>query len=249
MSEVRLIPVLGIPEVRPGDDLAGLIREAIRRQGEAIRGGDVLAVAQKVVSKAEGRLVDLRTVVPSPFAQQVAAAHGKDARHVEVILRESRRVVRMDQGVIIAETHHGFVCANAGVDRSNLPGLETVCLLPRDPDGSAARLRQGLEAAAGGAIAVIITDTFGRPWREGLANVAIGVSGMAALRDYRGEKDPYGFTLESTAIAVADELAAAAELVMGKVEQVPAVIIRGFAALPGEGSGALIRPADRDLFR
>jgi len=248
--DLALFGIRGIPEVRPGDDLAGVLLAAVTQQGLTFNAGDVLVVAQKIVSKAEGRLLDLKTITPSPFAEAVATLLGKDPRHVEVILRESRRIVRMARGILIAETFHGFVCANAGVDRSNLPGEELVCLLPKDPDASADQLREAIRRRTGQEVAVIISDTFGRPWREGLTNVALGVSGLSPLRDYRGEKDPYGMTLRSTVMAVADELAAAAELVMGKVEEIPAVIIRGYRFSPGEGCGQeLIRREEKDLFR
>lgn len=250
LPDLSCFAIRGIPEIRPGDDLAEAILSALAHQGLAFEAGDILVIAQKIVSKAEGRLVDLKTVIPSPFASTLAASLGKDPRQVEVILGESRRIVRMDRGVLIAETHHGFVCANAGVDRSNLPEGEMVCLLPFDPDASARGLRKAIEQRTGREVAVIISDTFGRPWREGLTNVAVGVSGLLPLLDYRGEKDPYGFTLRSTVMAVADELAAAAELVMGKVEEIPAVIIRGYRYPKGEGKGRdLIRRAEKDLFR
>jgi coenzyme F420-0:L-glutamate ligase/coenzyme F420-1:gamma-L-glutamate ligase len=248
--EVTIIPICGVPEVRPGDDLAEFLWAALGRQRLVLVGGDVLVVAHKVVSKAEGRLVDLRHVTPSPFAHSAAAELKKDPRLVEVILRESRRIVRLDRGVLVAETHHGLICANAGVDQSNVPGEGMVALLPRDPDGSARALRKALEDRAGCRLGVIIADTFGRPWREGLVNVALGVSGVAALRDYRGQQDPYGFTLVGTQMAMADELASAAELVMGKVDGVPAALVRGLPPFDEGGSAAeLLRPPERDIFR
>ena len=205
MRGLEILPVEGVPEVRPGDDLPELITRAV---GESLRPGDVLVVTHKIVSKAEGRLVDLRAVEPSTLAKGFAARYGRDPRQVEVVLRESRRIVRMERGLIIAETHHGFVCANAGVDASNLPGDDRVCLLPVDPDASAARLREALAARTGSDLAVIISDSFGRTWREGIANVAIGVSGMNPLADYRGQRDSHGHPLEASVLAVADELAA-----------------------------------------
>jgi len=248
--EVRVIGIAGIPEVRPGDDLAALILDAARRQDTLPIDGDVLVVTQKVVSKAEGRVVDVRTVEPSSFARQVAAETGKNARHVEVVLRESRRIVRMDRGVIITETHHGFICANAGVDASNAGGPGLLALLPEDPDRSAEALRRAIEERAGTRVAVVISDTFGRPWREGTDEVAIGVAGLVALKDYAGQRDPYGYELRVTQVAVADELAAAAELVTGKLERIPAALIRGYRFEPGCGSGRdLVRNPDRDLFR
>jgi len=248
--QVRIIAVAGMPEVRPGDDLAALILEAARGQGTDVEDGDVLVVTQKIVSKAEGRLVDLRQVEPSPHARELAAQTGKDARLLEVILRESRRIVRQERGVIICETKHGFVCANAGVDTSNV-GDGMVSLLPDNPDESAERIRAAIqEKKAGASVAVIISDTFGRPWREGHTNVAIGVAGMSPTRDYVGQTDPHGYVLRVSTMAVADELAAAAELVMGKLSRVPVAIVRGFDYERAEGSAReLIRPPERDLFR
>ncbi len=248
--DLTLTPIRGVPEVRPGNDLADLLWAAALRQGLRPAAGDVLVVAHKVVSKAEGRLVDLKTVVPSPFARRTAAELKKDPRLVEVILGETRRIVRLDRGVLVAETHHGLVCANAGVDQSNVPGDGVVALLPRDPDASARALRKALEDRAGCRLGVIIADTFGRPWREGLVNVAVGVSGVPALRDYRGQTDPHGFLLVGTQMAVADEVASAAELVMGKVDGVPAVLVRGLPSPEGDGGAAeLLRPPERDIFR
>jgi len=248
--QVQIIGVAGMPEVRPDDDLAALILEAARGQGVSIEDGDVLVVTQKIVSKAEGRLVDLRQVEPSPRAQEMAARTGKDARLLEVILRESRRIVRQERGVIICETKQGFICANAGVDTSNVGG-GVVALLPENPDESAERIRAAIrEKKAGVSIAVIISDTFGRPWREGHTNVAIGVAGMSPVKDYVGQTDPHGYVLRVSTMAVADELAAAAELVMEKLSRVPVAIVRGFDYQRGEGSAQeLIRPRERDLFR
>jgi coenzyme F420-0:L-glutamate ligase/coenzyme F420-1:gamma-L-glutamate ligase len=246
---VQIIGVAGMPEVRPGDDLAALILEAVRGQGLDVEDGDVLVVTQKIVSKAEGRLVDLRTVEPSPHAQELAVRTGKDPRLIEVILRETRRIVRQERGVIICETKHGFVCANAGVDTSNVGG-GVVSLLPEDPDRSAERIRAAVQEKAGISIAVIISDTFGRPWREGHTNVAIGLAGMSAIKDYVGQTDPHGYVLRVSTMAVADELAAAAELVMEKLSRVPVAIVRGFEYRAAEGSAReLIRPEERDLFR
>ncbi len=247
MKGIELVPVGGFPEVRPGDDLGALVAEAV----EAIlRSGDVLVVTHKVMSKAEGRLVDLGTVEPSALAKGYAARWGKDPRQIEVVLRESRRVVRMDRGIVISETHHGFVCANAGVDASNVPGEDTVCLLPADPDASAARLRQALARRLGVEAPVVVSDSFGRAWRFGITDIAIGVSGMHPLADYRGRKDPHGFPLEASVLAIADELAAAAELVMGKIDGVPLAIVRGYAYERGAGTGRdLLMPPERDMFR
>ncbi|MGB3683681.1 MAG: coenzyme F420-0:L-glutamate ligase [Rubrobacteraceae bacterium] len=247
MSAIEILPVAGVPEVRNGEDLGEVLS---RVAGGILRPRDVLVVTHKIVSKAEGRLVDLRDVEPSRFAASFAAEYDKDARQVEVVLRESRRVVKMDRGIIISETHHGFVCANAGVDASNVPGDDIVCLLPLDPDASAARLRAALTGAAGGDLAVIISDSFGRPWRNGITDVAIGAAGLDPFADYRGGTDPHGKQLEASILAVADELAGAAELVMGKTAGVPAAIVRNY---PYETSDATARdllmdPA-RDLFR
>ena len=247
MAGIEIIPVADLPEVLPGDDLPEAIARAA---GESLYPGDVVVVTHKVVSKAEGRLVNLREVVPSALAKGYATRYGKDPRQTEVVLRESRRIVRMDRGVIISETHHGFVCANAGVDASNVPGEDVVCLLPVDPDASAARLRDALSARAGGDLAVIISDSFGRTWRTGITNVAIGVSGMNPLADYRGDHDPHGYPLSASILAVADELAAAAELVMGKTAGVPVALVRNYPYQPGPetGQGLLMDP-DRDMFR
>lgn len=249
-AELRIIPVRGIGEVRPGDDLAALILAALERHDQPLADGDVLVVTQKIVSKAEGRIVDPAQIEPSAFAQAIAAQGAKDAAYYEVVLRESRRIVKMDRGVLIVETRHGLICANAGVDESNVAGGHVVTLLPLDPDGSAAALRAALRERAGVDVAVIISDTFGRPWREGQINVAIGVAGMAPLADYAGQQDGYGYTLRASVIAVADELASAAELVMGKIDAVPAAIVRGYAYTPAAGSArALIRVPEKDLFR
>jgi coenzyme F420-0:L-glutamate ligase/coenzyme F420-1:gamma-L-glutamate ligase len=246
----EVIGIEGIGEVRPGDDVAGLVIAAAAAQGTPLRGGDVLVIGQKIVSKAEGRLLRLTDVTPSAIATAMAAGLARDPRLVEVILRESRRVVRMDRGVLVTETHHGWVCANAGVDQSNVDA-DTVALLPEDPDRSARALADRFRDVAGGDVAVIVADTFGRPWREGLTNIAIGVAGMAALRSYLGERDPAGRPLQATILAIADELASAAEPVMGKLDRIPAAIVRGLSIAPDDGSGSksLLRDPARDLFR
>jgi coenzyme F420-0:L-glutamate ligase / coenzyme F420-1:gamma-L-glutamate ligase len=251
MSEdVRIIGIGGIPEVRPGDDLAAAILDAAQKQGLAFENGDVLVVTQKVVSKAEGRIVDLASVTPGAFAEQIAQQWEKDARVVETVLRESARIVRMGHGVMICETKHGLICANAGVDASNVEQLGTVTLLPVDPDASAEALRQRIEQASGVSLAVIITDTFGRPWREGHINFAIGVAGMLSLHDYTGRTDPAGYELRVTSMAVADELAAAAELAHGKLDRVPVAVVRGYEYPQGCGTARdMIREAEKDLFR
>ncbi|HZU75868.1 MAG TPA: coenzyme F420-0:L-glutamate ligase [Dehalococcoidia bacterium] len=249
-AELRILPVAGIPEVHPGDDLPGLITKAAQDSGTGIQQLDVLVIAQKVVSKAEGCLVSLASVEPSVFARTWAEQWGKDPRHVEVVLREAARIVRMGPGILIAETKHGFVCANAGVDASNVAGEEMLCLLPPDPDASAARIVDGIRERLGAQVGVIISDTFGRAWRESHTNIAIGVAGMAPIRDYVGLSDPYGYELRVTTIADADELAGAAELVMGKIAKVPVAIVRGFQFTPAEGSARqLVRAPERDLFR
>ncbi len=249
MSEsITLTPLGGLPEIAPGADLAALLADSAKRAGIPLQGG-VLAVCQKIVSKAEGALVDLRTLAPRPEAVAIAAEDGKDPRHIELILRESTRIVRRAKNVVISETIHGFVCANAGVDLSNAPDDHTAVILPRDPDASARRLREGLLATGAGPLAVVITDTFGRPWREGLVDVAIGVAGLAPLDDLRGSKDRRGRELQVTIPATADALAAAAGLLMKKADGVPAVWITG-VDLHGDGSARqLIRDAKLDLFR
>jgi len=245
----EVIAVEGLPEVRPGDDVSRLIVEAAERQDTAIVERDVLVVGQKIVSKAEGRLVRLDDVTPSPVSVSLAAGIGRDPRLVEVVLRESRRIVRMDKTVLITETHHGWVCANAGVDQSNVDA-DSVALLPEDPDRSARDIRDRVRALTGADVAVIIADTFGRPWREGLTNIAIGLAGLAPLRSYLGERDPAGRPLQATVLALADEVAGAAELVMGKLDRIPVAILRGLVfAASEEGSKPLLRDPARDLFR
>jgi coenzyme F420-0:L-glutamate ligase/coenzyme F420-1:gamma-L-glutamate ligase len=244
-------PVRGLPEVRPGDDLSRLLAEALRSGELEPRPGDVLIVTQKIVSKAEGARVRLDTIQPSPVATAWAAAWGHDPRHIELVLRESRRIVRMARGLIISETRHGFVCANAGIDRSNSGDPQTAILLPEDPDRSALRLREGLRAQTGVAPAVIVSDSFGRPWRQGLTQVALGVAGLLPLLDLRGEPDADGRRLHGTLIALADELAAAADLVCGKATRIPAALIRGWRP-PHDKAGTgrdLLRPPEEDLFR
>ncbi len=245
-EEVRLIPLRGIPELDEGDDLGAMVVEAAARAG-GLEAGDVVVVAQKAVSKVEGRVVDLRTIEPSARAHELAG--DEDPRRIEVILRESRNIVRARPPLVIAETSHGFVCASAGVDASNAKGPDTVVLLPLDPDGSARGIRARIHELAGVDVGIVVSDSFGRAFRRGTTDVALGVSGLAPLRDLRGQRDSAAYELHATEIAVADELAGAAELVMGKTEGVPAVIVRG-ATAAGEGSGAdLLMPRERDLFR
>src|SRR5689334_11022192 len=232
-TELRIIGVPGMPEVEAGDRLPALIVTSLRAADIALVEGDVLVVAQKIVSKADGRTVQLTSIEPSARAREWAARYDKDARMVEVVLQESARIVRMERGVIIAETRHGFICANAGVDASNVEA-DTVCLLPRDPDRSAAALRDALGDrfgfAPGAGPGVVISDSFGRPWRNGIVNIAIGAAGIAPLVDYRGQHDAAGYELHVTVLAVADELAAASELVMHKLAARPVALIRGYQA-------------------
>jgi len=244
----------GIPEVVPGDDLAAMLGDAIERQADLLplRPDDVLVVTQKVVSKAEGAVVDLTTVEPRPEAVAFATTYDRDPRQIEVVLREARRVVRMTNGVLITETPHGFICANGGVDASNVgPGTgQVVTLLPRDPDASAAAIRRAIEARFGVDVPVIVSDSFGRPWRWGIVDVAIGISGMLPLEDLRGIADHDGRVMKSTVRAVADEIATAAELAFGKVAARPAAIVRG--ANPTRGEATIrdaLMPAEFDLFR
>jgi coenzyme F420-0:L-glutamate ligase / coenzyme F420-1:gamma-L-glutamate ligase len=250
IPELRIMGIPGIPIVTPGSDLVELIHQAAMAAQLTFEDGDVLVVTQKIVSKAEGCLITLSDVTPTPFAETYARQWGKDPRSVEVVLRQSRRIAKMDRGMIIAETHHGFICANAGVDQSNMEGSEVVAVLPPDPDASAQAIRQGFKTRLGRDLAVIISDTFGRPWRAGLVNVAIGLAGIEALRDYNGLRDANGYELRVTALAVADELAAAAELVMNKLDQIPVALVRGYDYPRGEGNlSQLMRDPASDLFR
>jgi len=241
----------GLPEIAAGADLAGLIASA----AGALRDGDVVVVAHKAVSKAEGRVRRLADVTPSRRALELAAGHGKDARHVQVVLDETTELLRAERGVLICVTRHGFVCANAGVDASNAGDPETLILLPEDPDASARALRARLRELTGAVVAVVITDSFGRAWRHGQADVAIGVAGLAPLEDWRGRRDGAGRELRATWIAVADEIAAAADLARGKDSRQPIVVVSGLdrRVLPagddGPGAAALVRPASEDLFR
>lgn len=248
-TAIQIIGIEGVPEVKPGDDLAALLVDALARQQISLRPTDVLVVTQKIVSKAEGRIVELKEVEPSPFAEAVARRTGKDARLVELILRQTVRVVKMDRGLLLMETPQGLVCANAGVDQSNV-GMGRATLLPEDPDASAERLREEIKRRTGVDVGVIVSDTFGRPWREGLVEVAIGVAGLCPVADYRGQQDKFGYTLRATIVAVADELAAAAGLVFGKTQDIPAALIRGWQRRIEPGSARqLLRPAEEDLFR
>ena len=253
-GRVEIVALAGIGEVAVGDDLGTLIGDALEAADGLLplEPGDVLVVTQKIVSKAEGAVVDLRTVTPSPEALAWGAAWNRDPRQVQVVLDEAVRIVRRANGVIIVETHHGFVCANAGVDASNVgPGSgDTVTLLPRDPDESAARIREAVRARFGVDVAVVISDSFGRPWRWGIVDVALGVSGLLPLEDLRGEPDADGRVMQSTVRAVADEIASAAELALGKSAGRPVALVRGARPPLGEGSGRdVVIPATNDLFR
>lgn len=248
MIEARALP--GLPEIRPGDDLAGLLARAA---GGELRDGDVLVVAHKVVSKAEGAVVALDEIVPGEEARLLAAEHGKDPRAVQVVLDEAVELVRAQRGVLIARTRHGFVCANAGVDASNAAVEGELILLPRDPDASARALRARLCALTGAAPAVVVSDSFGRAWRHGQCDVAVGIAGLVALDDWRGRQDSAGRELRATVIAVADQAAAAADLARDKASREPAVVVRGLkrhvTAEDGPGAAALVRPLEEDLFR
>ena len=242
---IEIIALSGIPEVRRGDDLASFIRDAAKKDQQPIDGSVILALAQKIISKAEGAVVDLREIRPSALAQSWASEWEKDPRLIELILSQTRRIIKMDRGVLIAETHQSYVCANAGVDQSNVEGDDFATVLPKDPDATAVRLRKEL-----GCGAVIITDTFGRPWREGLVDVAIGCAGLAPLEDYRGSNDRRGRKLTGTVVAVADQLAAAAGILMRKPAGYPVVLLRGLDWKLVEGSARnLIRSREQDLFR
>jgi coenzyme F420-0:L-glutamate ligase/coenzyme F420-1:gamma-L-glutamate ligase len=250
MASLTLTAIEGIPMIRAGDNLAGLIADAIAGMDLRLRDGDILSICQKIVSKAEGRLVDLNDIKPSPLARKFAERWDKDARAIELVLRQTSRIVRMDNAVLIVETGPGWVCANAGIDESNSLEDDRAILLPEDPDASASRIRNELKRLTGAEIAVIITDTFGRPWRDGLTEVCLGIAGMDPMLDLRGTTDLGGRELHHTVIAIADELAAAAGLLMPKAGATPAVLIRGYQYKAVEGSAkALIRPAASDLFR
>ncbi len=249
-ARLELVALDGIDEVRAGDDLAELIAQGAAASGVTLADDDVLVVTQKIVSKAEGRLVELASVEPSDFARSWAVRWGKDPRQVELVLRESASIVRMGPGgLIISRTRHGLVCANAGVDVSNVGGGDVASLLPLDPDASATRLRENLRERTGAAPAIVVSDSFGRPWRNGIVNVAIGAAGIEALRDMRGEPDAAGRPMQATLIAVADQLASAADLAGGKVDGRPVVVVRGFAWRQSDaGASVLVMEADRDLF-
>ncbi|MBS7606802.1 MAG: coenzyme F420-0:L-glutamate ligase [Candidatus Bathyarchaeia archaeon] len=251
MRRIEIIPITGMPIIRSGDDLGLLICEAAARQGTPIEDGDIIVITHVIVSRAEGNIVNLDSIIPSEFAKTVAENLGKDPALVEVILRESKSIIRMGNGHIISETKHGFICANAGVDKSNVPGERNVAPLPKDPDLSARIIRRRIREVSGKDVAVIISDTHGRPLRNGEINVAVGVAGIKPIRDRRGEKDLFGYVLRVKQTAIADELSSAAELVIGQADEgIPAAIIRGYAYERDEGATAkdLIRPREKDLF-
>jgi coenzyme F420-0:L-glutamate ligase/coenzyme F420-1:gamma-L-glutamate ligase len=250
MVSITLTAIEGIPMIKAGDDLAGLIVQGLDHSGLQLRTGDIVMVCQKIVSKSEGRVVDLKTIEPSEFAKNYAARWEKDPRAVELVLRQSSRIVRNDRGVLIVETGPGWVCANAGVDESNTLEDDRAILLPVDADASARKIRDGLKRLCGADIAVMVTDTFGRPWRDGLTEICIGVAGINPMLDLRGTNDLGGRELHHTVIAIADQMAAAAGLLMQKASAIPAVLIRGYKFEPYEGTAkVLIRPAEADLFR
>jgi len=251
LKAIQIIGIEGLPIINSGDNIAELICKAAERQGTPIQNGDIIVVTHVVVSRAEGRVVNLDEVTPSSFARNIAELYGKDPALVEVVLREAKSIRRMGDGKIITETRHGFVCANSGVDKSNVPGDRLVALLPEDPDASANRIRLEIKRLTGCDVAVIISDTHGRPFREGEINVAVGVSGLKPIRDRRGEKDLFGYVLRVKQTAVADELASAAELVIGQADEgIPAAIIRGYKFIKSENAKAteLVRPREKDLF-
>jgi coenzyme F420-0:L-glutamate ligase/coenzyme F420-1:gamma-L-glutamate ligase len=250
LRSIEIIPVPVADQIRPGDSISKKLLAALRHHKLSLREDDILVVKHKIVSKAEGRMVDLETIRPSRSSVAWARRYDLDARVVELALSQQRRIVRRKLGVIITETEHGFVCANSGVDVSNVDGGRHALLLPKDPDRSAARLHRDLKRWLKVSIPVIISDSFGRPWREGLTEAAIGVAGMNPLHDHRGHKDPHGYTLKASVDADADQLACAAGLVCGKLARTPVCIIRGFDYQPGKGSAKqMIRPAEKDLFR
>jgi len=251
LNVIQVIGIEGLPIIKTGDNLAGLVCDAAKRQGTPIQNGDILVVTHVIVSRAEGRVVNLDEVVPSEFAKSIAQRYEKDPALVEVVLRESKSIRRMGDGKLIMESKHGFVCANAGVDKSNVPGERIVTLLPDDSDASAEKIRQEIRRLTGCDVAVIISDTHGRPLREGEINVAIGVAGIKPIRDRRGEKDLFGYVLRVKQTAVADELSSAAELVIGQADEgIPASIIRGYNYPKSEDAKAteLVRPKEKDLF-
>ena len=251
MTMIKVIGVRGLPIIKEGDDLAEMICEAAEKQGTRIQEGDIIVITHIIVSRAEGNVVNLDSVAPSDFAKAFAQQFDKDPKLIEVILRESRSIVRMGDGKIITETKHGLVCANSGVDQSNVPGERNVALLPNNPDRSAREIQRKIRRLTGKDVAVIISDTHGRPFRQGEINIAIGVAGINPIRDRRREKDLFGYVLRVKKTAIADELSSAAELVIGQADEgIPVAIIRGYQYPKSEGAKAtdLIRPREKDLF-
>jgi coenzyme F420-0:L-glutamate ligase / coenzyme F420-1:gamma-L-glutamate ligase len=249
-SEVRLIPVALAKEIVCGDSICHELLASLKQQRVELEAGDILVIKHKIISKAEGRVILLSTITPSTESLAWAKQYKLDARVIELAVRESRAVIRRKNGVLITETHHGFICANSGIDASNVDGGQQAVLLPKDPDHSAAKIRQALKKATGLSIPVIITDSFGRPWREGLTEFAIGIAGLKPLRDYRDQRDPHGYKLKASVEAIADELACAAGLICGKLNRVPACLVRGFHYEAGAGRAReLLRPPATDLFR
>jgi coenzyme F420-0:L-glutamate ligase / coenzyme F420-1:gamma-L-glutamate ligase len=247
---IQILALRKLPLIREGDNVADHLVKAAKEEDITIEDGDIIVIAQKIISKAEGGVIQLKTVTPSTMAKEIAKTSGKDPRHVEVILQQSAKIVRRKDAHLIVQTRHGFVCANAGVDRSNVEDPDTITILPADADKSAEAIRGRILELTGKEVGVVISDTFGRAWRIGQVNVAIGVAGLPPIIDYRGQKDMFGYVLNVTQMAVADELASAAELVMKKSDRVPVAIIKGFEHQPGRGSVAeLIRPEGEDLFR
>ena len=251
MNKVEVIEVTGLPVIKEGDDLAKMICEATERQGTPIQNGDIIVITHVIVSRAEGNVVNLDNVVPSDFAKTFAQQFNKDPKLVEVVLRESRSIVRMGDGKLITETKHGFVCANSGIDHSNVPGNRNVALLPKNPDRSAQEIRRKIRKLTRKDVAIIISDTHGRPLRKGEINIAVGVAGINPIRDRRKEKDLFEYTLKTKRTAIADELSSAAELVIGQADEgIPVAIIRGYPHPKSERAKAtdLIRPREKDLF-
>ena len=247
---IQIFGLRKLPLIKEGDDIADHLVEAAKQEEVTLRNGDIIVIAQKIVSKAEGGIIHLKSVKSSPMAEEIAKTSGKDPRHIEVILEQSAKIVRRKDAHLIVQTRHGFVCANAGVDRSNVEDDDTLTILPVDADKSAQAIRARIRELTRVDVGVIISDTFGRAWRIGQVNVAIGVAGLPPIVDYRGQKDMFGYVLNVTQMAAADELASAAELVMRKSDGVPVAVIRGFEHVPGEGSAKeLIRPEEDDLFR
>jgi coenzyme F420-0:L-glutamate ligase/coenzyme F420-1:gamma-L-glutamate ligase len=251
LNQVKIIPIINLPIIKKDDDLASLICEAAKNQGTPIEKGDIIVITHVVVSRAEGNTIDLQTIIPSKFAKNISESTGKDPRLVEAILRESNRIIRMSSGKLITETHQGIICANSGIDQSNVSGNSIVAPLPRDADLSAKRIREKIHKLISQNVAVIISDTHGRPLRKGEINIAVGISGFEPLRDRRGEKDLFGYTIRIKRTAIADELASAAELVIGQTnEGIPVAIIRGYLYSESDSatSKKLIRPSNEDLF-